>query len=1075
MSIEHGFQTSLTVSFVLLAVVASAQSRIIHVDDDATGANDGTSWDNAYVHLQDALADANVSPKPVEIHVAHGIYRPDRNSIFLNRTGDRQATFALVDGTTLLGGYAGNDAVDPNVRDIETYRTILTGDLADNDAPVADPWGSLEDDPTRTDNSFRVVTVSGTDPNTVMTGFVITGAYEYAAGAPLERPENAGGLWVERGTRITVQGCIFSENVAPGMHCSEGSEVTVADCVFADNVTTGPGGGMLTYGRNVDIVRCTFERNRAWSGGGGLYHYDYYGYLRLEDCAFRYNATWWGGRHIPVGGIFGDVGGALCSGNATELIGCEFRGNSAGSGGAVRPGGNSTFTDCTFYGNRASVGGGAMILQGRISNVTGCIFSGNIAAAGGAVCQELGEACFTACLFSGNSGTDRGGGAVRIDDSLPRGALSMSIRPASTTRMPIRPTSAEFSNCTFVGNIAPEGRAIWFKTATSAKTEAGAVVLSNCITDNDGDEIHGQDAQATIAYTNLRGGLDVVYDPHDGISWGPGNIDADPLFAATGHWDPNGTPDDPKDDFWIDGDYHLKSEAGRWDPSGETWIRDDVTSPCIDAGDPNSPVAFELFPNGAIINMGTYGGTAEASKSSSGPHAQYGGGIGEPNDPYLIYTAEHLNTLGAEPNDYDKHFKLMADIDLSGYEYERAVIAPDVASDESGFQGVSFTGSFDGSDHMISNLHIEGGSYLGLFGQLGPEAIVFNLDLEAVDVYGMGDYIGGLVGRTLGSITSSNNAVADGGFVSGRDSVGGLAGSNSGSITQCHSRAAVSARYDVGGLVGFNSGDVTYCSNTGEVSGDSSVGGLVGHSFRGSRLNGCSNEGAVLGRVSIGGLVGRNFETSDVRNCYSHGNVSGIRYVGGLIGMNTFIAYAVNCYSTGAVNGDEEVGGLVGWSRDPSDVLHCFWDTQTSGQSRSSGGTGKTTTEMQTVATFLDAGWDFVNETDNGTDDVWWISEDQDYPRLGWEFSLVDKIVLEAAYILSCQSMDSRSDTYSAINNVYPGDGFTWIVPRENAMAILGLLLTTTHAGDQRYQQRAELAMDYLVSVQDQSDGAWAD
>jgi predicted secreted protein len=95
------------------------------------------------------------------------------------------------------------------------------------------------------------------------------------------------------------------------------------------------------------------------------------------------------------------------------------------------------------------------------------------------------------------------------------------------------------------------------------------------------------------------------------------NLDVDPIFADAGFWDPNGTPDDPNDDFWIDGDYHLKSEYGRWNPNTQTWVVDDVTSPCIDAGDPNMPVGDEPFPNGVIINMGAYGGTMEASKSIS--------------------------------------------------------------------------------------------------------------------------------------------------------------------------------------------------------------------------------------------------------------------------------------------------------------------------------------------------------------------------------------------------------------------------------------------------------------------------
>ncbi|HNS18988.1 MAG TPA: hypothetical protein PKH24_00740 [Sedimentisphaerales bacterium] len=66
-------------------------------------------------------------------------------------------------------------------------------------------------------------------------------------------------------------------------------------------------------------------------------------------------------------------------------------------------------------------------------------------------------------------------------------------------------------------------------------------------------------------------------------------------------------------------------------------------------------------------------------------------------------------------------------------------------------------------------------------------------------------------------------------------------------------------------------------------------------------------------------------------------------------------------------------------------LITSFWDIETSGQSTSAGGIGKTTAEMQTVSTFLDAGWDFVGETANGTEDLWWILEGLDYPRLWWK------------------------------------------------------------------------------------------
>jgi len=86
-------------------------------------------------------------------------------------------------------------------------------------------------------------------------------------------------------------------------------------------------------------------------------------------------------------------------------------------------------------------------------------------------------------------------------------------------------------------------------------------------------------------------------------SAGEGNIIADPQYA-----DPN---------FYEleKGDYHLMSQAGRWDPVMKTWLQDNITSPCIDAGDPNTPVSNEPLPNGGRINMGAYGGTLEASKS----------------------------------------------------------------------------------------------------------------------------------------------------------------------------------------------------------------------------------------------------------------------------------------------------------------------------------------------------------------------------------------------------------------------------------------------------------------------------
>jgi hypothetical protein len=130
--------------------------------------------------------------------------------------------------------------------------------------------------------------------------------------------------------------------------------------------------------------------------------------------------------------------------------------------------------------------------------------------------------------------------------------------------------------------------------------------------------------------------------------------------------------------------------------------------------------------------------------------------------------------------------------------------------------------------------------------------------------------------------------------------------------------------------------------------------------------------------------VGDNYFAGAVTQSYSTGSVSGNSNVGGLVGRNG--SYVTYCYSIGTVTATgSDVGGMIGAG--PSVVIASFWDMQTSGQATSTGGSGNTTAEMQTAKTFLDAGWDFVGEMANGTEDIWWIDEGQDYPRLWWETS----------------------------------------------------------------------------------------
>jgi len=119
--------------------------------------------------------------------------------------------------------------------------------------------------------------------------------------------------------------------------------------------------------------------------------------------------------------------------------------------------------------------------------------------------------------------------------------------------------------------------------------------------------------------------------------------------------------------------------------------------------------------------------------------------------------------------------------------------------------------------------------------------------------------------------------------------------------------------------------------------------------------------------------------------------VDGNDTVGGLVGYNDNGSIS-DCYSIGPVDGNDTVGGLVGGSRhvpiDP--ITASFWDMETSGLVRSAGGIGLTTAEMQNAGTFLDAGWDFVDESVNGTEDIWSICEGTNYPRLVWQIPAGD-------------------------------------------------------------------------------------
>ncbi len=324
------------------------------------------------------------------------------------------------------------------------------------------------------------------------------------------------------------------------------------------------------------------------------------------------------------------------------------------------------------------------------------------------------------------------------------------------------------------------------------------------------------------------------------------------------------------------------------------------------------------------------------------PNVDWMFGEGTSELPYGINDPNQLLAISKASLLWEMNFILTDDLDLADTLWSQAIFP-------------NFTGIFDGDGHVIKNMRISGNGYLGFWGRLLEGGAVLNVGLLDVDLTATGGNVGGLVAYNY-----------------------------LGSVSNCYSTGSVAGlASNTGGLIGWNDrGNVLNCFSTCTVAGDEEVGGLVGSNW--GFVSNCYGAGAVFGeRRFVGGLVGINIYDGDISNCYSTGAATGSGFVGGLAGYNLW-ARISNCYSLGAVSGHDSVGGSVGLNSGGY-FARCFWDIETSGSLESDGGTGLTTADMQDMDTYLDAGWDFVGETANGTEDIWWIEEGVDYPRLWWE------------------------------------------------------------------------------------------
>ena len=336
--------------------------RVIRVNPGALGANDGSSWANAYLLLQSALAAASNGD---ELWVAAGVHTP-------GPVGSRTATFQLKTGVRIYGGFAGSES-NRAQRDPSSRETILSGDLSRNDQPNFI---------NNAENSYHVVTGSGTDSTALLDGFVIQAGN---ASGSTSLYNSGAGMKIDHGSP-TLANCVFRANLGrvAGALLNLASSPVMTHCVFTNNIaqsTFARGGAIYNASGSAPVlVDCLFLSNLATGGasaidGGALF-------LEANCPATISRCTFAGNRAATSGGAVGNFSGGV------TFMQCAFWNNSSGAGGAVWNGGtNFLFVNCAFAGNLAA-SGGAILNYSSTGILAGCTVAANVANEGGGLVND---------------------------------------------------------------------------------------------------------------------------------------------------------------------------------------------------------------------------------------------------------------------------------------------------------------------------------------------------------------------------------------------------------------------------------------------------------------------------------------------------------------------------------------------------------------------------------------------------------------------------------------------------------------------------------------------------------------
>ncbi|MBL7797564.1 MAG: hypothetical protein JNJ90_13795, partial [Saprospiraceae bacterium] len=538
---------------LLLLLAGSLTAQTYYVKSNATGANNGTSWQDAYTSLTDALAAANAG----QVWVAAGAYKP----------AAANATFQLKAGVALYGGFNGTEN-NLAARNPTTNVTILSGDFAGNDTT-----GNYTVN--RTDNALHVVeVVASANPSDRATvdGFTISGGQTLVGAANPDLSRRGGGIlttakltvhncrftdnyadtggalaaldaaasglevyncrFEKNGTALlsagiylrnlsggsTVRKCIFSENktIRGSLYVITSANMVVDSCQFLNNdAGANPCAGMYTWQTTFNLTNSIFIGNRS-NDYSAMYNDGREGVFpfTIDNCLFQDNVA-----IDPVNSGNTATGGAIFNATTTSTIkNCIFRDNAAHQGGGIfisgySGGGKNHIENCLFEDNRvqpgaattvAARGGGVYSVKGRYEVKDSDFLRGNAANTGAHIHHtDSSQFLYKSCNFEGGSATFGGsstnynaGTLGTYEDCEFKGNTAVTSGGAASVGFTANVT---FKNCTVEGNSARFGGGLFMQNTNSK------ITVQNC-------NISANTASATGGGVNISAGGNLLVE-----------------------------------------------------------------------------------------------------------------------------------------------------------------------------------------------------------------------------------------------------------------------------------------------------------------------------------------------------------------------------------------------------------------------------------------------------------------------------------------------------------------------------------------------------------------------------------